>query len=69
VTEVIRDSAKRWDGGYAIVGVIGNGDLFAMRDPSGIRPCHYYENDEMLRSSPPSVSRSCPSSASARKHP
>jgi amidophosphoribosyltransferase len=48
VQRVIEDSARRWDGGYAIVGVIGNGDLFAMRDPSGIRPCFYYENDEML---------------------
>lgn len=48
VTEVIQESAKRWDGGYTIVGVIGNGDLFAMRDPSGIRPCYYYENDELF---------------------
>lgn len=48
VTQVVTESAKRWDGGYAIVGVIGNGDLFAMRDPSGIRPCHYFENDEIL---------------------
>ncbi len=48
VTQFIRDSAKRWDGGYAIVGVVGNGDLFAMRDPNGIRPCHYYENDEVF---------------------
>jgi amidophosphoribosyltransferase len=48
VTAVVKESAKRWDGGYSIVGVIGNGDLFAMRDPSGIRPCHYYENDEIF---------------------
>ncbi|MBL9133601.1 MAG: amidophosphoribosyltransferase [Verrucomicrobiaceae bacterium] len=48
VHQVIEHSAQRWDGGYAIVGVIGNGDLFAMRDPNGIRPCFYYENDEML---------------------
>ena len=48
VHQIIEDSASRWDGGYAIVGVIGNGDLFAMRDPNGIRPCWYYENDEML---------------------
>jgi amidophosphoribosyltransferase len=48
VTQVVRDSAKLWDGGYAIIGVIGNGDLFAMRDPSGIRPCCYYENDEIF---------------------
>ncbi len=48
VTEVIRKSAHNWDGGYTIVGVIGNGDLFVMRDPNGIRPCFYYENEEML---------------------
>ena len=48
VHQIIERSAEKWDGGYAIVGVIGNGDLFAMRDPNGIRPCFYYENDEML---------------------
>lgn len=48
VTEVIRKSAQHWDGGYTIIGVIGNGDLFAIRDPNGIRPCFYYENDEVL---------------------
>lgn len=48
VADVIRKSAHNWDGGYTIVGVIGNGDLFVMRDPNGIRPCFYYENDEVL---------------------
>lgn len=48
VAGIIKESAKRWDGGYTIVGVIGNGDLFAMRDPNGIRPCCYYENDEFF---------------------
>lgn len=48
VGEIIRKSAVIWDGGYAIVGVIGSGDLFVMRDPNGIRPCWYYENDEVL---------------------
>jgi amidophosphoribosyltransferase len=48
VPEIIRKSAHIWDGGYAIVGVIGNGDLFVMRDPNGIRPCWYYEDDEVL---------------------
>ncbi|GEP42817.1 amidophosphoribosyltransferase [Brevifollis gellanilyticus] len=48
VGEMIRKSAQIWDGGYAIVGVIGSGDLFVMRDPNGIRPCWYYENDEIL---------------------
>ncbi|HYF37348.1 MAG TPA: amidophosphoribosyltransferase [Prosthecobacter sp.] len=48
VGDVIRKSAGIWDGGYTIVGVIGNGDLFVMRDPNGIRPCYFYQNDEVL---------------------
>ncbi|HRJ10540.1 MAG TPA: amidophosphoribosyltransferase [Prosthecobacter sp.] len=48
VPALIEKSAALWDGGYTIVGVIGNGDLFVMRDPNGIRPCFYYENDEVL---------------------
>ncbi len=48
VTDVIKKSSHLWDGGYTIVGTIGNGDLFVMRDPHGIRPCYYFENDEIL---------------------
>lgn len=48
VADVIRKSAHLWDGGYTIVGSIGNGDLFVMRDPNGIRPCYYFENDEIF---------------------
>ena len=45
---MIRRSAERWDGGYAIAGMIGNGDCFVMRDPHGIRPCSYFINDEVI---------------------
>ncbi|BCX49129.1 glutamine phosphoribosyl pyrophosphate amidotransferase [Haloferula helveola] len=45
---LIRESAAFWDGGYSICGVIGNGDMFVMRDPSGIRPCHVLINDEVI---------------------
>jgi amidophosphoribosyltransferase len=45
---VIQNSAKPWDGGYVFAGVLGNGDLFVVRDPSGIRPCFYFYNDEVL---------------------
>lgn len=45
---IIRSSADPWDGGYAIGGVVGNGDLFVMRDPRGIRPCHVYQDDEVI---------------------
>jgi len=48
VAQVIRESAAHWDGGYAITGTIGNGDLFVMRDPNSIRPCYYVETDEYI---------------------
>ena len=45
---ILRKAAADWDGGYAIAGLIGNGDTFVMRDPQGIRPCFYIQNDEVL---------------------
>ena len=48
VPRLISESAASWDGGYAICGVIGNGDMFVMRDPRGIRPCHMLINDEVI---------------------
>lgn len=45
---ILTESAKVWDGGYVIAGMVGNGDAFVMRDPAGIRPCHYFENDELI---------------------
>lgn len=48
VEEILRKSAQNWDGGYAIAGMIGHGDAFIMRDPSGIRPAFYYQNDEVI---------------------
>ncbi|AOS45319.1 Amidophosphoribosyltransferase [Lacunisphaera limnophila] len=45
---VLRTAAANWDGGYAIAGLVGNGDAFVARDPSGIRPCHWFENDEVV---------------------
>ena len=44
---ILTESSKRWDGGYAIVGMLGHGDSFVMRDPSGIRPAFYYHDDEI----------------------
>ncbi len=46
--EMMRRSARHWDGGYALAGMLGSGDCFAVRDPSGIRPLHYAINDEVL---------------------
>jgi amidophosphoribosyltransferase len=46
--DILRRSAPRWDGGYSIVGLIGNGDVFAIRDPNGIRPLFCYKNEEVI---------------------
>ena len=46
--EVFRKASVNWDGGYALAGIVGNGDAFAMRDPLGIRPCFYFEDDEVV---------------------
>lgn len=48
VPRLVAESAASWDGGYAICGVIGNGDMFVMRDPHGIRPCHMLVTDEVI---------------------
>jgi len=45
---ILQKAASNWDGGYAIAGLIGNGDTFVMRDPQGIRPCYYFQNDEVI---------------------
>ncbi len=47
IERVLGDAAPRWDGGYVIVGAVGSGDTFALRDPNGIRPAFYYCNDEI----------------------
>lgn len=48
VIKILRRSAKTWDGGYTISGVFGHGDAFVMRDPAGIRPAFFYQDDEVL---------------------
>jgi amidophosphoribosyltransferase len=48
LARVITRASKKWDGGYTLVGMVGNGDAFVARDPSGIRPCHYFENEEVI---------------------
>src|SRR5690606_27569185 len=48
VASVLHEASKHWDGGYVISGIIGNGDSFIMRDPSGIRPAFYYADDEIV---------------------
>jgi len=50
LVKVFRKAAEKWDGGYSIVGAIGNGDCFLLRDPKGIRPLFYFEDDEVFAS-------------------
>ena len=48
LAKILRKSAKNWDGGYAMVGMLGHGDAFVLRDPSGIRPAYHYSDDEIV---------------------
>lgn len=48
ITEVLKNASKRWDGGYAMAGLLGHGDAFVVRDPWGIRPAYYYYDDEVV---------------------
>ena len=48
VAKILKRSAKDWDGGYAIAGLLGHGDSFVLRDPAGIRPAYYYQDDEIV---------------------
>ena len=48
IQRILTRSAKSWDGGYVITGMMGHGDAFVMRDPNGIRPAWYYADDEVV---------------------
>ena len=48
IGKILRKAAKNWDGGYAMAGLIGHGDAFVLRDPSGIRPAYHYQDDEVV---------------------
>ncbi len=48
LAKILRKSSKGWDGGYAMAGMLGHGDSFVLRDPSGIRPVYYYKDDEIV---------------------
>lgn len=45
---VLESTAPGWDGGYVICGTVGSGDMWALRDPHGIRPAFYYHDDEIV---------------------
>tara|TARA_B110000114_G_scaffold132054_1_gene138287 strand:- start:71 stop:1966 length:1896 start_codon:yes stop_codon:yes gene_type:complete len=48
ISKILRKAAKNWDGGYAMAGMLGHGDAFVLRDPAGIRPAFFYEDDEIV---------------------
>lgn len=47
IENILKKASEDWDGGYAMAGLIGHGDAFVLRDPSGIRPTYWYEDDEV----------------------
>ena len=48
IQNILSNASKHWDGGYVMCGLLGHGDAFALRDPSGIRPAYYYCDDEVV---------------------
>ncbi|THF49462.1 amidophosphoribosyltransferase [Flavobacterium supellecticarium] len=48
IARILRRASKNWDGGYAMAGLLGHGDAFVTRDPAGIRPAFYYQDDEIV---------------------
>jgi amidophosphoribosyltransferase len=47
ISSILQKSSDNWDGGYAMAGLLGHGDAFVLRDPAGIRPAFWFENDEI----------------------
>ena len=48
VYRILKKATRSFDGGYVMAGMIGHGDLFVLRDPIGIRPAFYYQDDEIV---------------------
>ncbi|MCB0693583.1 MAG: amidophosphoribosyltransferase [Saprospiraceae bacterium] len=48
IQRLLRRASRKFDGGYVIAGMIGHGDAFVIRDPSGIRPAFYYRDEEVV---------------------
>ena len=47
IEKILKKASEDWDGGYTMAGLLGHGDAFVLRDPSGIRPAFWFENDEV----------------------
>ena len=48
ISNVLKTTMTHYDGGYVMCGLTGSGEMFAVRDPWGIRPAYYYRNDEII---------------------
>jgi amidophosphoribosyltransferase len=48
VEKIVSRAMREVDGGYVMAGMMGHGDAFIVRDPAGIRPCFYYQDDEVV---------------------
>ena len=48
IQSILTPAAEKWDGGYTMAGLIGHGDAFVLRDPGGIRPAFFYQDDEVV---------------------
>jgi amidophosphoribosyltransferase len=48
IKKILKRASKGWDGGYAMAGLFGHGDGFVFRDPAGIRPAYFYQDDEIV---------------------
>jgi amidophosphoribosyltransferase len=48
VAKILSRASKNLDGGYAMAGLLGHGDSFVFRDPAGIRPAYFYQDDEVV---------------------
>ena len=48
ISKILKKATKNFDGGYVIGGMLGHGDAFLMRDPNGIRPAYFFQNDDFV---------------------
>jgi amidophosphoribosyltransferase len=48
IAQILKEASKKWDGGYAMAGLMGHGGAFVLRDPNGIRPAFYYHDEEIV---------------------
>lgn len=48
ISKILKRASRGWDGGYAMAGLLGHGDAFVFRDPAGIRPAYFYEDEEIV---------------------